>query len=97
VYGAEGVLPPEVTMGSLRDQTYNEATQDQLRCDDIDLIDEQRWQSAIKNARYCQALRCYHQRFVHSIQLQMDNLVLWHILTQKGVNKLSPAVRVPFR
>jgi hypothetical protein len=27
VYGAEAVLPPEVTMGSLRVKTYDEATQ----------------------------------------------------------------------
>jgi transposase InsO family protein len=56
VYGAEAVLPPEVTMGSLCVQTYDEATQDQLRRDDIDLVDERRWQFAIKNARYRQAL-----------------------------------------
>jgi transposase InsO family protein len=30
VYGVEVVLPPEVTMGSLRVKTYDEATQDQL-------------------------------------------------------------------
>jgi hypothetical protein len=42
VYGAEAILPPEVTMGSLRVKTYDEATQDQLRCEDIDLTDEQR-------------------------------------------------------
>jgi hypothetical protein len=28
VYGADAVLPPEVTMGSLRVQTYDETTQD---------------------------------------------------------------------
>jgi hypothetical protein len=39
VYGAEAVLPPEVTMGSLRVKIYDEAMQDQLRRDDIDLID----------------------------------------------------------
>jgi hypothetical protein len=60
VYGAEVVLPPEVTMGSLRVQTYDETMQDQLRHDDIDLIDERRWQSAIKNVRYRQALQHYH-------------------------------------
>jgi hypothetical protein len=43
VYGAEAVLPSEVTMGSLRVKTYDEATQDQLRREDIDLIDERRW------------------------------------------------------
>jgi hypothetical protein len=40
VYEAEAVLPPEVTMGSLRVNTYDEATQDQLWCEDIDLVDE---------------------------------------------------------
>jgi hypothetical protein len=52
VYGAEAVLPPEVTMDSLRVKTYDEAMQNQLRREDIDLVDEQRWQAAIKNARY---------------------------------------------
>jgi hypothetical protein len=42
VYGAKVVLPLEVTMGSLHVMTYDEATQDQLWCNDIDLVDEQR-------------------------------------------------------
>jgi hypothetical protein len=56
VYGAEAVHPPEVTMGSLHVKTYDEATQDQLRHEDIDLVDERRWQAAIKNTCYRQAL-----------------------------------------
>jgi hypothetical protein len=48
VYGAEVVLSPDVTMGSLRVQTYDEAAQDLLRCEDINLIDKRRWQFAIK-------------------------------------------------
>jgi hypothetical protein len=43
VYGAEAVLAPKVTMGSLCVKTYDEATQDQLRYEDIDLVDERRW------------------------------------------------------
>jgi transposase InsO family protein len=39
VYGAEAILPPVVTMGSLCVQTYDEVVQDQLRCDDINLVD----------------------------------------------------------
>jgi hypothetical protein len=76
VYGAEAVLPPEITMGSLRVKTYDKAAQDQLHRDDIDLVDERRWQSAIKNARYRQALRHYNQRFLRSRELQVDDLVL---------------------
>jgi hypothetical protein len=40
VYGAEAVLPPEVTIGSLHVKTYDEVAQDQLRREDIDLVDE---------------------------------------------------------
>jgi hypothetical protein len=83
VYRAEAVLPPEVTMGSLRVKTYDEATQDQLQSEDIDLVDERRWQAAIKNARY-------RQRFMRSRELQVDDLVLRRVLSREGMNKLSP-------
>jgi hypothetical protein len=39
---AEAVLPSEVTIGSLRVKTYDEAAQDQLWREDIDLVDERR-------------------------------------------------------
>jgi hypothetical protein len=97
VYGAEVVLPPEVTMVSLRVKTYDEAAQDQLRREDIDLVDERRWQSTIKNARYRQALQRYHQRFMRSRELQVDDLVLRWILSREGMNKLSPGWEGPFR
>jgi hypothetical protein len=42
VYGAEAILPPEVTMGSLSVKTYDEVTQYQLRREDIDWVDERR-------------------------------------------------------
>jgi transposase InsO family protein len=40
VYRAAAVLPPKVTMGSLHVQEYDEAAQDLLWCEDIDLVDE---------------------------------------------------------
>jgi hypothetical protein len=83
VYGAEAVLPAKVTMGSLRVQAYDEAAQDQLRREDIDLVDERRWQSPIKNTRYCQALKRYQERFVRSRELQVDDLVLRRVLTRE--------------
>jgi transposase InsO family protein len=52
VYRAEVVLPLDITMGSPRVQAHDEATQDQLWRDDIDHVDERRWQTAIQNARY---------------------------------------------
>jgi hypothetical protein len=52
VYGAEAIIPPEVTMVSPRVQAYDEVVKDQLRHDDVDLVDETRWQAALRNARY---------------------------------------------
>jgi hypothetical protein len=42
----------------------------------VDFIDEHRWQAAIRNARYNEALRRYHQQFVHSRKLEVGDLVL---------------------
>jgi hypothetical protein len=97
VYGAEAVIPPRVTILSLRVQAYDETTQDQLWCVDIDLVDERRWQAALQNAQYHQALRHYQQRFMHSRKLQVDDLVLRRILTREGINKLYPCWKGPFR
>jgi hypothetical protein len=47
VYGAEAVIPPEITMVSPRVQAYDEAAQEQLRRDNVDLVDERRWQAAL--------------------------------------------------
>jgi transposase InsO family protein len=81
VYRAEAVLPREVTMSSLCVKAYDEATQDQFRRKDINLIDERRWQFAIKNAQYLEALKRYQDWFVRSRELQVDDLVLQWVLT----------------
>jgi hypothetical protein len=91
VYGAEACLPPEIIMGSPRVQAFDESMHEQLRREDVDFIDECRWQAAIRNARYNQALRRYHQRFVHSRELRVGDLVLRRVLNREGLHKLSPS------
>jgi len=56
VYGAEACLPPEIHLGSPRVQAFDEFMQEQLRLDEVNFVDERRWQAAIENARYNQAL-----------------------------------------
>jgi hypothetical protein len=60
VYGTEVVIPSEVTMVSPHVKAYDEAAQDKLRCDDVDLVDETRWQAALQNVLYRQMLQRYH-------------------------------------
>jgi hypothetical protein len=67
-------------VGSLRVQAFDEELQERQRRQDVDLIDKRRWRAAVRNARYNQALRRYHQRFVHSRELRVGDLVLQRIL-----------------
>jgi hypothetical protein len=97
VYGAEACLPPEILMGSPRVQSFDESMQEQLRGEDVDFIDERRWQAAIRNARYNQTLRRYHQQFVHSRELGVGDLVLRRVLNREGLHKLSPSWEGPFK
>ena len=71
--------------------------QEQLRRDDVDFVDERRCRAAIQNARYNQALRRYHQQFVHSRELQAGDLVLRRILNRAGLHKLYPSWEGPFK
>jgi transposase InsO family protein len=97
VYGAEACLPPKIIMGSPRVQDFEESMQGQLWREDMDFIDERRWQTAIRNARYNQAFRHYHQRFVHSRELRVGYLVLRRVLNREGLHKLPPAGKDPSR
>jgi transposase InsO family protein len=76
VYGAEACLPPEILMGSPWVQSFDESMEEQLQSEDVDFIGKRRWRAVIRNARYNQALRRYHQRFVHSRELRVGDLVL---------------------
>jgi hypothetical protein len=71
--------------------------QEQLRCEDVDFIDESRWRAVIRNAWYNQALRRYHQRFVHSRELRVEDLVLRRVLNREGLHKLSHSLKGPFK
>jgi hypothetical protein len=71
--------------------------QEQLRRKDVDFIDEHRWQAAIRNARYNQALGRYHQRIVHSRELGVGDLVLRQVLNREGLHKLPSSWEGPFK
>jgi hypothetical protein len=97
VYGAEVCLPPEIIMGSPRAKLFDESAQERLRREDVDFIDEHRWRAAVRNAWYNQALRRYHQRFMHSRKFEVGDLVLRRVLNREGLYKLSPSWEGPFK
>nr|AAR06355.1 putative polyprotein [Oryza sativa Japonica Group] len=97
VYGAEAVLPSELTLRSPWATMYCEADQDQLRRDDLDYLEERRRRAALRAARYQQSLRRYHQRHVRARSLCVDDLVLRRVQTRAGLSKLSPMWEGPYR
>nr|ABA98939.1 transposon protein, putative, unclassified [Oryza sativa Japonica Group] len=97
VYGAEAVLPSELTLRSPRATMYCEADQDQLRRDDLDYLEERRRRAALRAARYQQSLRRYHQRHVRARSLCVNDLVLRRVQTRAGLSKLSPMWEGPYR
>jgi hypothetical protein len=78
-------------------QSFDESMQEQLRRMDVDFIDERKWQAAIRNARYSQALGRYYQRFVHSGEPTVGDLVLRQILNREGLHKLPSSWEGPFK
>ena len=96
VYGAEAVLPSELTLGSPRVHAYSEGEQEHQRRDDVDYLEERRRRSAVRAARYQQSLRRYHLRHVRARSFEVGDLVLRRIQSREGMNKLSPVWEGPF-
>jgi hypothetical protein len=71
--------------------------QEQLRREDVYFIDGRRWQATIRNARYDQALKRYHQWIVHSRELRVRDLVLRRVLNREGLHKLPYSWDGPFK
>ena len=96
VFGAEAMLPPELKLRSTRVDIFNDLNQEQLRADDINLLEEKRNQALIRSAVYQQALRKYYDRKVQPRSLAVGDLVLKLIQSKSNRNKLSPKWEGPY-
>ena len=97
VYGAEAVLPHEVRRRSVRVLAFDEAQQDTMRGTDLVLGEEHRRETALRAARYQQALRWYHSRSIRPRTVEVGDLVLRRVLSREGLHKLSPMWEGPFK
>ena len=82
--GAEAMLPPELKIWSTRVEYYTDFDQEQLRADDINLLEEKRDQALIRSVVY------YYNRKVQPHSLAVIDLVLKMIQSQSNRNKFSP-------
>ena len=75
---------------------YDELEQEQLRQDDVMLLEEDRLWAAVRAAHYQQALRHYHSRKVHARSFEEGDLVLRRVQSAKNTNKLTPKWEGPY-
>ena len=81
---------------STRVETFKDSNQEQLRADDINLLEEKRNQALIRSAVYQQALRKYYDRKVQPRSLAVGDLVLRLCQNKSNRNKLSPKWEGPY-
>jgi hypothetical protein len=80
VYGSEAVLPSDLAFGAPRLIFKDIAEAEATRLQDVDVIEEERLNSAIQSARYQQTLRRYHERNMCPRSFSIGDLILRRIL-----------------
>jgi hypothetical protein len=96
VHGSEAVLLTDIDYESPRAQAYTDEGNQVFLEDAIDQLDEARDVVLLYSARYQHAMRCYHSRTVRKRALQVEDLVLRWVQSNKGSHKLSPLWEGPF-
>ena len=76
VYGAEAVLPMDLDYGAPRIRAYDEQGAEASHQDAMDQLDEARDIALLRSAKYQQALRWYHSRWVWDRAFNFRDLVL---------------------
>ncbi|XP_066320395.1 uncharacterized protein [Miscanthus floridulus] len=90
VYGSEAVLPTDLDYGAPRIRAYNEQGAKASHQDAMDQLDEAHDITLHHSAKYQQALRRYHNRWVRDRAFNIRDLVLRLVQSNKDRHKLSP-------
>ena len=89
VYGSEAILPTDLDYGAPRIRAYDEQGAKASHEDTMDQLDEARDIALLRSAKYQQALRWHHSRWVWDRAFNVGDLVLRLIQSNKDHHKLS--------
>lgn len=96
-YGAEAVLPTELSLGSPHVRHYDEDKAEKAAQEDSVRLEEEREAAVIESACYQQLQRKYHSRNVHDRSFSVGDLVMRHVQTSKDQHKISPPWEGPYK
>ncbi|GLT29658.1 hypothetical protein SLA2020_045090 [Shorea laevis] len=98
-YGAEAVIPVEVGLPSNRSDRHNDHNDEQLLRENLDLVEEIREMSRIKNMAYQSRVARFYNKSVRARQFQVGDLVLCKAgltNTHSHMGKLAPNWEGPY-
>jgi hypothetical protein len=96
VYGTEAILPTGLEYGSPRTKAYDDRSNQTIREDSLDQLEEARDVALLHSVRYQQSLRRYHARGVRPRGFQVGDLILRLRQDARGRHKLTPSWEGPF-
>ena len=89
VYDSEAVLPTDLDYGVPRIRGYDKQGAKASHKDNMDQLDEACDIALLRSAKYQQALRRYHDRWVRDRAINVRDLVLRLVQSNKDHHKLS--------
>ena len=90
VYGSKAILLTDLDYGAPRISAYDEQGAEASHEDAMDQLDEAYDIAVLRSAKYQQALRWYHNRWVWDRAFNVGDLVLRLMQSNKDRHKLSP-------
>ena len=89
VYGSKAILPTDLDYGAPRIIAYDEQGAEASHEDAMDKLDEARYITLLRSAKYQQTLRWYHSRWVWDRAFNVGDLGLRLVQSNKDHHKLS--------
>ncbi|XP_066354405.1 uncharacterized protein [Miscanthus floridulus] len=96
VYGSKAILLTDLDYGAPRIRAYDERGAEASRKDVMDQLDKAHNITLLRLAKYQQALRRYHGRWVRNRAFNVGDLVLCLVQSNKDHHKLFPPWEGPY-
>ena len=98
-FGVEAVIPVELSVPSLRTQTYLAEGNEQVQRTELDLIEERREDALMKRAAYQQQVAKFYNARIKSREFRVGDLVLRKVqpTEKKPIKKLDALWEGPYR
>jgi hypothetical protein len=96
VYGAEAVIPTDITFRSPWVENFHEDRSDESRELEVNCSEERRLDSCVRTAKYLDVLCKYYNKNIKERFFVVGDLVLKWKTSQDGMHKLSSPREGPF-